>query len=343
MSNLLRSLSEARQRRREARIRELEQQRAAREEAVMTRVPRLGEIKSELAQLGLALTRLALRSANEVRNALPELNARRQALTAERDQLMQQHGIDPRHLEVHWDCPECQNTGWVTAPVTPEQDTALPARKCHCLLAEELEDLFRFSGLTPPLREQTFANFRLDVYPAAERDYMLQLQEDCRQFAQTVAAGEGTDNLLLMGGFGLGKTFLATAIANHVVAQRKVGIYFTFPEFLDVLRRQRFDDESGAWPEAQRLLLADLLVLDDLGTEKLSEWAAQELFSIVNHRVIRHLPMVFVTNLTLPELREWYGERIFSRLVGSAQILEFRGVDIRLSRRLHSGLTNRGG
>ncbi|MFO7173143.1 MAG: ATP-binding protein [Bacillota bacterium] len=328
MSNLYGSLSAERAKRREARIRQRLQERDQREAAIMARIPRLREIKEEMAALGLQLARRAL--------GMPaadaeELLARGQALAREREELLRQHGIDPAELEVQWDCPDCQDTGWIQPRVEPGQDVAPPPRKCHCLLQEEIADLYRISGLTQPMREQTFDRFDLTVYPPEDRPYMAEILRQCQEFARAVAAGEKvTHNLILMGGVGLGKTFLATAITNAVVQHHRVAVYFTFPELADVLRRQRFeDDEGGRWG-MQLLLESDLLVLDDLGAEKPSDFVVEQLFNVLNHRINRQLPWVVSTNLSLAELGEIYGDRIFSRLVGLSEVLLLRGSDVRL-------------
>lgn len=330
MNSLLRSLSDERSRRREARIRALQAERAARVEAIFARLPRLREISEQMTRLGLEMARLALRQTGSNGRTGADLAERGVALQRERQAVLAEHGIDPHDLEVHWDCPDCRDTGWQEPPVAPGQESAAPPRKCHCLLQEEIDDLFEFSGLSRPQREQIFAAFDLTLYPQADRPNMEMVLAECRRFAADLAAGRPTDNLLLMGEVGLGKTFLASAIVNEVVAQRKVAVYFTFPEFTDLLRRERFSNNEDRGAALQRLLDTDLLVLDDLAAEKVSDWVAQELFNVLNHRINRGLPLVVSTNLTLAELSDLYGDRIYSRLIGSSDVLRLSGQDVRL-------------
>lgn len=77
------------------------------------------------------------------------------------------------------------------------------------------------------------------------------------------------------------------------------------------------------------MLDADLIVLDDLGAEKVTEFVAQELFTIINHRINRMLPMIVSTNLTPAEIEESYGQRIASRLLFGFEALPLRGEDVR--------------
>lgn len=330
-SSLLRDLADERMKRREARLRQLQRERDEREAAIFARAPRLGEIKHELVQIGLDLARIALRLPGRLGLDATALNARGRALMEERRILLQSYRIDPNDLEVHWGCPACQDSGWIKPVIDPGQDTVAPPAKCHCLIREEIEDLYRFSGLTRPMQDQVFERFDLNVYPPEVREDNAFIRDRCLQFARDVVAGREVDNLLLMGDVGRGKTFLATAIANHVLQQHKVAVYFTFPEFLDLLRRRRWDneDEDGG-AGMRRLLESDLLILDDLGAEKLTEFVGQELFNVLNQRINQRKPLVVSTNLAFGDLEECYGRRISSRLIGTSEVLRLEGDDVRL-------------
>lgn len=322
-----RDIAIERNKRREARIRQLEQERDEREAAIFAAVPRLAEISRLQSEIGLDVARVYLRAPTQFRMTFEELRDWSLRLSAERAELLRRNSIDPSELEVHWDCPACQNTGWIREPAT--DGTVSPPRKCSCLIQEEIEDLYRAAGLTGPLREQTFDHFDLMVYPAEDRDHMARVLADCRRFAQAVAAGDARDSLLLQGETGLGKTFLASAIANVAVAARRTVVYFTFSEFITLVRMQMRDDNPDFREGTQRLLDADLLVLDDLGAEKVTEFVAQELFDLINQRLNRQLPMVVSTNLKPDAIVNAYGRRIASRLLFGLDAIQLRGRDVR--------------
>lgn len=324
-----RSLAIERSRRREARIRQLEQERDDRETAVFSQVPRLAEVKELKAEIGLDLARVLLKAPTRFQKSLSELREWSRQLDAEREALLRQHHIDPADLEVKWDCPRCQNTGWLPAQLEGSV-MVKPARKCSCLLREEIEDLYRSAGITGPLREQTFDHFDLTVYPPPDRDHMARVVQLCRRFAEKVAEGTQEESLLLTGDVGRGKTFLASAIANVAVAAHRSVVYFTFSEFMDLIRLSKVESDEEYRDGVQRLLDADLIVLDDLGAEKVTEFVAQELFTIINHRLNRQLPMVVSTNLTAAEIEEAYGSRIASRLLYASEFVPLRGEDVRL-------------
>jgi DNA replication protein DnaC len=328
MITSLKSLANERQRRRELRIRQLEQERDARVAAILVRIPELAVIKSVQTDIGLDLARLMLRVPTKFGKTFAELEAWSKQLSTERETVLQKHGLDPNDLEVRWDCRDCKNTGWLPAePAGP--DTVVPPRKCHCLIQEEMSDLYRASGLAGTLLEQTFDRFDPTVYPPEHRDYMHLVQRECRRFADDVVRGVERDGLLLLGEVGLGKTFLSSAIANVVMAGKKTVVYLTFAEFLDLIRLHKFDDDEAYQEGAERLMNADLIILDDLGAEKITEFVGQELFTLVNHRMNQGMPMVVSTNLPPAMLEQTYGARIASRLLNGFRALQLRGDDVR--------------
>lgn len=315
-------------RQREARIRQLQQERDTRESGMMARIPRLAEIRTIQSEIGLDLARLMLGRPTQFGKSFDELQSWSKELSGEREALLNAHGYSMQDLEVWWDCPFCQNTGWLPAEVT-EKGTVLPQQKCQCLRREELEDLYRFAGLTGPLREQTFERFDLTVYPPEDRRYMESVARFCKEFAAGVVRGSQEESLLLVGNVGLGKTYLASAVGNAVLEAGKTVVYLTFSEFLDLIRLHKFDDQEAYMAGLQRLYDADLIILDDLGAEKVTEFAAQELFSLINARMNRRRPMVVSSNLEPESFEETYGARIASRLLNGFEVCPLRGEDVR--------------
>lgn len=245
------------------------------------------------------------------------LERRSAQLDEEWGTLFREGQIPPEYLEVWWDCPRCRDSGWLHAD-----------EKCNCLLQAEIDTLYHLSGLPPELLRQTFETFRVDLYPAEARPYMEQVLADCREFARRVARGLEVENLVFLGGVGLGKTFLSSAIANTVLQAGRTVVYVTLSDLFDLIRRCKFDldDAEGL----SMLREADLLILDDLGGEKVSDFSLQELFTLINHRINHRRPLVVSTNLSPKALEEVYTARIFSRLMGSARLIKLEGDDIRL-------------
>ena len=132
-----------------------------------------------------------------------------------------------------------------------------------------------------------------------------------REYART------TDGwLVLHGGVGVGKTHLAAAIANAYASRNtQTSVYFrVVPDLLDQLRAT-FDPETGvAYDERfQQIRNANLLILDDLGTENSTQWASEKLFQLINHRYNEQLPTVITSNAKLERIED----RVVSRMLDS--------------------------
>lgn len=141
--------------------------------------------------------------------------------------------------------------------------------------------------------DQTFDSFDLRTYelPGEEGHNLRRAFQIARQFAENPK-----EWLVFTGAYGCGKTHLAAAIANHRVAQGYPALFVVVPDLLDHLRAtfspqspisydKRFEEVRGA----------DLLVLDDLGTQSATPWAREKLFQIFNFRHNARKPTVITT------------------------------------------------
>lgn len=103
-------------------------------------------------------------------------------------------------------------------------------------------------------------------------------------------------------------------------------------DFFNRLRELSFSDSPGE--STERLLDADLLIIDDLGTENTSTFTTSQLFNVINKKLIKEQPLVISTNLKMNEIKELYSERIYSRIISSFELLRLYSDDIRKKKRL---------
>ena len=145
-----------------------------------------------------------------------------------------------------------------------------------------------------------------------------QAENLARGFAVARAfAEEPSGWLVLTGDNGCGKTHLAAAIANHFLGRAAATanvLFVTVPDLLDYLRatfspttRVRYDQRFDEIREAE------LLVLDDLGTESATAWAREKLFQILNHRYAARLPTVVTMSILLQDVHPWLRTRMLDR------------------------------
>jgi DNA replication protein DnaC len=108
-----------------------------------------------------------------------------------------------------------------------------------------------------------------------------------------------------------------------------------FVNLADIANRVRktFDEDKKSDDSRlfDRIKTCELLVIDDLGTEKVSEWIEEQLFSIVNYRYENQLPMIITSNSKIADLK--YNTRIISRLYEMSDQIAFTSL---LDRRLKS-------
>ena len=122
--------------------------------------------------------------------------------------------------------------------------------------------------------------------------------------------------LLLLGETGTGKSHLLEAIGRHVLANSNWKVrYDTSTRFLDRLRWSYSDATNEtietllAWYQQRKLVL-----LDDLGAEKATDWAVERLVSFIDDRMVMRLHLAIATNLDAEEMARRLGERLASRL-----------------------------
>ncbi|MCS7050337.1 MAG: ATP-binding protein [Thermomicrobium sp.] len=195
---------------------------------------------------------------------------------------------------------------------------------CECKIRERESKLLRqyleLSGLEQ-LEDWTFESFDPSV-PGVGDAYRIALEY----------ARNPDGWLLLMGGFGCGKTHLAAAIANYVLHhQRLLPLFTVVPDLLDYLRATFAPDRSESYDTRfEQVRNAGLLVLDDLGTEHTTPWATEKLFQIINYRYNQRKPTVITTNRDLDDLDERIRSRLCDRAICRAVFI--RAGDYRLRR-----------
>lgn len=228
-------------------------------------------------------------------------------------------------LEPHFTCKKCQDTG------TFEGHTCICVHKLmQKLRREEIESLSSLSISSFDTMElRYYPNTMDDKLGEPVRSYMGSLLAELRAYAEEF--DRSSESLMLFGNAGLGKTHAALAIAGIVLEKDFDVIYVSSPDFFSKLEALHFGADPGGEEETllQTAAGADLLILDDLGTEFNSSFFLSTLYSLLNNRLGAHLPTIVTTNITDGALLEkLYTEKISSRLSAFVPCL-FAGQDIR--------------
>jgi DNA replication protein DnaC len=300
----------------------------AREEAERRRreiellIPQVRDIHRALSGVGLEIMKVSLEHGDSVarEEAIAGLRQRNEALLRQREQLLCAAGFPADYTELRYECPDCSDTGFL-------DDSSM----CECMRRRLRLAGYETSGLGNLLREQTFDNYSLDYFKNDERAYrtMSAVLHMLRDWAQHFSPA--SDNLLLLGGTGLGKTHLSTAVAKTVLDAGHDVLYTTAVGMLSAFEAERFGNASGPADESDvnRYYNVDLLIIDDLGTEVSNQFTVSTLYNVINTRLNLHRPTIISTNLMQEELRRRYWDRITSRLLGEYRPLIFLGTDVR--------------
>jgi len=279
-------------------------------------VPRLRQIDMEMK----GNVAKAVQSAfSEGLEAMTKAKKANEALQNEWNALAEKH-FPKGFLEDAPYCPHCGGLGYVGKEM------------CSCLKElcrqEQLQEVKNLS-----CGQNDFADFRLDYYsdrvdPKIGVSPWMLMENNLRTARRFVQQFQG--NLLLVGGTGLGKTFLSSCIATAIAEQGYSVTYESAAHLFGNMEKDRFNPDEKTQQIVRRYAECDLLIIDDLGTELPGNFVTAALYNLVNDRLLARKPMVISTNLTVDEIRSRYSAQIASRLQGSFTGLTFFGEDIRV-------------
>ncbi|MFV0414374.1 MAG: ATP-binding protein [Oscillospiraceae bacterium] len=281
-------------------------------------MPGLTQLVAQQTAVGTAAAGLAAAGMAEQAAAK---RAELQGIAKRRALLLAQHGYTEADLRPRYSCPLCKDTGYRGGAM------------CSCVIEEAKRLRRQEINQAGPLRLCSFASFSVQRYPeskegvaASPRAAMQHILGDCRDYAEDF--GPQSPSLFMYGDAGLGKTHLALSIAAQVLEAGFDVIYVSAQSAFSAIGKDRYENTGEGL--FQSMLEADLLVVDDLGTEYLDAYTGSRFYELVNTRLNRR-PTIYTTNICKQDLlNQRYTEKIASRLLGECHLMRFIGRDLRL-------------
>ena len=233
-------------------------------------------------------------------------------------------------------CPVCQGKGFLVYDVPaghPNFSKLMPCRCTQARIANSRMREMRVVSNLGAMDRMTFDTFMAGGIALSEA-LSFNLREAYERGYRFAQQPEGW--LVLLGGYGCGKTHLAAAIANYRILQGQPALFVVVADLLDHLRATYAPTSATSFDERiESIREAPLLILDDLGAHNSTAWAQEKLFQILNHRYNHRLPTVITSN----ERLEDQDPRILSRLVDIdlSQVYEILAPDFRAGGRSDRG------
>ena len=274
-------------------------------------------IDKELSGTGLLLFKTACMGGD-----IEAIRKRNTELNDLRRKVLVQLGYPEDYTDVHYTCKICSDTGFTGT------------KMCSCLKQLLITKNIQSSGMGNLIDKQSFENFSLDVY-GDNKELKTRVERNlkiARSFADNFARHH--DNLLLIGTTGTGKTHVSTAIAKTVISQGFDVLYDSAQNIIDDFETDKFKSGYNRTESvSDKYLECDLLIIDDLGAEFVTQFSISALYNLINTRQNKGLSTIISTNLSGAELAGKYEGRIYSRIIGADYtVLRFEGNDQRISR-----------
>lgn len=290
---------------------------------IYARIPRLKELHDQMASGAISYARARLSGEG---CAFDSLDAFLQSLKEEEAALLLTNGYAADSFEPIYTCKKCRDTGFING---------MP---CSCLKQKMIQTFYMQSNIQKNLETENFEHFSFDYYnkkpdgkhALSQYDYMKAVLAKAKDYVNHFSEKGG--NLIFYGPTSLGKTYLSNCIAKELLDQGYSVLYMTATRLFDqllpnVLIKKTYSAEE--MNQYEYLFQADLLIIDDLGTEFITDFTRPQLYQCINERLLSDKATIISTNMQLEDLRDVYDERLSARIIERYTGIPFYGDNVR--------------
>lgn len=216
-----------------------------------------------------------------------------------------------------YNCSHCADTGYIEGKNGKE--------RCSCFTKMLVEESTKDDCIATT---KSFENFDENIFDLSIKKQILEIRDYLKKYSENFPNVK-KPNTVLRGETGTGKTFLLSCIFTELKKRGFSVIFITAGKLFDILRKYALNQLE----DIDALLDADMLIIDDLGTEPMfNNITIEYMFLLINERTRNNKPICVSTNLTINQIKSQYNERISSRLLdcSTTYVLSIPGKDLRL-------------
>ncbi|OAA93087.1 ATP-binding protein [Clostridium coskatii] len=298
-----------------------------RKEEIKKNLPEVLNIQNQIGKLSLKLSINILNNVSDKDIYLKELHQKISDLRIKKAHILTSNNYPVNYLDMSYKCDKCKDTGFIGN------------KKCSCYKQKLIKLYYSNSDFKNMLVKNNFDNFNFQLYsstksegnPTSPRKNIEIIASTSWKYIENFS--NCSENLLFYGSAGTGKTFLSNCIAKELIDRGFLVIYRTSESLIKDLKDIRFNNSI----ELEDILMnCDLLIIDDLGSEQITDFSKTELFNLLNKKLLKQSKMLVSTNYDLEEILKCYSERISSRLLGEFTLYKFFGEDIRIKQNIQN-------
>ena len=292
---------------------------------ISKKAPEIDTLYNKILQTSIDLSKAILSRSDNIEKIIDELKNKNLENQLFIKVMLKEFGYPEDYLKAKFTCTICNDSGYVNGS------------RCQCF--NELIKKYTVDELNESCKIELhdFDEFNLGLYSnipdeksgIIPRERMNEILIQCKNYVDTFS--KDSCSLFFLGKTGLGKTFISSMIAKSLIEKGFNVVFDSINNFLIKAENEHFGRSNGNTVET--IINADLVILDDLGSEFSTPFNNSTLYNIINTRINMEVPTIVSTNLSLSELNEKYDDRIISRLTGMYTPFRFFGTDIRQVKR----------
>lgn len=301
---------------------ENERQLQARKKEVYKKLPDLKHIEEDIKKLNIRRIQEAVSSKDFTKTV-----DRIKKLKEDKNNLLKKAGYGTDYLDMKYHCDICKDTGIINN------------KACICrkkLLAEKLYDQ---SSIKNRILKENFSTFKPNLFRKSIQDgeylspydNIISIKEDIQELLSKKV--KKIPNLYFFGKVGTGKTFMINCIAKELMDKGIPVLYQSSNDMLNLLNSYQFmypEEKKENRSKVDLIYDVDVLIIDDLGTEMITEVTKSNLFEVINKRIVAEKTTIISSNIMIYDMVRFYDSRISSRIMGEYTPIEFYGNDVRI-------------